>query len=312
MPFMPTTLFTHPICLEHEMGEYHPECPDRLRVVMQALERQEFCYLLRREAPLAERETLERVHDPRYVADILDHAPTHGHRHLDADTAMCPATAEAALRAAGAVCAAVDSVMTGEARNAFCAVRPPGHHAERDRAMGFCFFNNVAVGAWHARARHGIRRVAVVDFDVHHGNGTQHEFWEEGSLFYASSHQWPAYPGTGQEHEHGVAGNIVNVALPPGSGSDTFRKAYSDVILPSLTNFKPELLIISAGFDAHIADPLAHLRVKTEDFGWVTEELLKVADVCCQGRVVSSLEGGYDLAALSASVAAHVRALMGH
>ncbi|MEO5335600.1 MAG: histone deacetylase family protein [Magnetospirillum sp. WYHS-4] len=309
---MPTLLITHPICLLHEMGEHHPESPDRLRVILQALETQEFVYLVRMEAPLADRAALERVHDPAYVADILDNGPATGHRHLDADTGMSPASAEAALRAAGGACAAVDAVMTGEARNVFCAVRPPGHHAERARAMGFCLFNNVAVAAYHARAAHGIRRVAVVDFDVHHGNGTQDEFWEDGSLFYASSHQWPAYPGTGREHDHGVAGNIVNVPLAPGSGSEEFRRAYSEIILPALSNFKPELLIISAGFDAHARDPLAYLRVQTEDFGWVTRELLKVADACCKGRVVSCLEGGYDLQALSMSVAAHMRALMGH
>ncbi len=308
---MTTLLYTHPACVEHDPGEFHPESPDRLRAILAALEAEAFALLDRREAPKAETADLERVHEPFYVEALLKNVPKKGRVHLDPDTAMSPASGEAALRAAGAVCAAVDAVCTGEARNAFCAVRPPGHHAESSRAMGFCLFNNVAIGAERARAVHGLKKVAVVDFDVHHGNGTQHSFQQDANLFYASSHQWPAYPGTGLESDHGVDGNVVNVPLPPGAGSAEFRQRYADTIFPKLSAFKPDLLIVSAGFDAHARDPLAQLRLQTDDYAWVTRELAKIADKACAGRVVSSLEGGYDLEALAASVAAHVRVLMG-
>ena len=304
---MSTLLFSHPICQEHDNFPGHPEQPDRLRAINGALEDPAFFMLDRRDAPEGSVKAIKRVHAPYYVEAIFESVPAEGFRALDPDTGLCPVSGQAALRAVGAACAAVDAVTAGEARNAFCAIRPPGHHAEANQAMGFCLFNNAAR---HARAERGLGRVAVVDFDVHHGNGTQSAFEEDGSLFYASSHQWPAYPGTGMEHETGV-GNIVNVTLAPGSGSAEFRRGYTDRILPKLLEFHPDLLIISAGFDAHARDPLAQLRLQTDDFAWVTRELLKVADECCRGQVVSVLEGGYDLPALGASVAVHVRELMG-
>jgi acetoin utilization deacetylase AcuC-like enzyme len=308
---MPTALITHPACLDHDMGEHHPECPDRLRAVLAALEAEEFADLLREAAPQATKEQLTRVHPANYVDAILSIRPTeHETVQLDADTAMSHGSAEAALRAAGAAVAAVDAVMEGWARAAFAATRPPGHHAEPTRPMGFCMFNNAAVAALHARARWGIQRVAVVDFDVHHGNGTQAMFAADPDLFYASSHQHPCYPGTGTASERGTANNIVNAPLRPGSDGTAFRAAWSNIILPELDRFAPGLLIVSAGFDAHKADPLAQLRLETTDFTWVTQELLGIAAAHCNGRLVSCLEGGYDLHALAASAAAHVRTLM--
>jgi acetoin utilization deacetylase AcuC-like enzyme len=308
---MPTAFYSHSLCLEHEMGSWHPECPDRLRAIMKALEAEDFAYLQRIEAPKGTLRDIERVHAPFYVEAIQENAPTNGHVHLDPDTAMNSGSWQAALRSVGGICAAVDAVVEGKARNAFCAVRPPGHHAESAQAMGFCFFNNVAIAAEHARHVHGLERVAVVDFDVHHGNGTQNHFFRYRDLFYASSHQWPCYPGTGMEHETGVYNNICNVQLRPGAGSEEFRAGYAERILPLLDNFSPDLILISAGFDAHVRDPLAQLRVQTEDFAWLTRELLAIAERRCGGRVVSTLEGGYDLSALAASVAVHVKALMG-
>ncbi|MEQ8193394.1 MAG: histone deacetylase family protein [Rhodospirillales bacterium] len=307
---MSTILYSHPVCVEHDPGAYHPESQDRLRSVLKALEAAEFKSLIRREAPIADLADIKRVHEPRYVDLVFENVPKSGHVHLDPDTALSPASGEAALRAAGAACAAVDAVMDGEAKNAFCAIRPPGHHAEHGRAMGFCLFNNVAIAAEHARAVHGLKRVAVVDFDVHHGNGTQHAFERDADLFFASSHQSPFYPGTGRESDTGVADNVVNVELPAGTGSDAFRKGWSRRILPALAAFKPEVVIVSAGFDAHVSDPLAQIRLADEDFTWVTREIMAVAGACCDGRLISSLEGGYDLAALAACAAAHVRVLM--
>jgi acetoin utilization deacetylase AcuC-like enzyme len=308
---MPTALITHPACLNHDTGPYHPECADRLRAVLAALETPEFADLLRESAPHATAEQLSRVHPANYIQGILSIRPAEGELvQLDADTAMSAGSAEAAVRAAGAAVAAVDAVMDGWARAAFAAIRPPGHHAEPSRAMGFCLFNNAAVAALHARARWGVRRVAVVDFDVHHGNGTQALFSADAELFYASSHQHPCYPGTGEAWERGCANNIINAPLRPGSDSTAFRAAWSDVLLPELERFAPGLLIVSAGFDAHKADPLAQLRVETADFAWITRELLRVAANHCGGRMVSVLEGGYDLEALAASVVAHVRTLM--
>lgn len=308
---MPTALITHPACLHHETGPYHPECPDRLRAVLAALEAEEFADLLRESAPRATTEQLSRVHPANYVEAILSIRPAEGEMvQLDADTAMSSGSVEAALRAAGAAVAAVDAVMEGWARAAFAAVRPPGHHAEPSRPMGFCLFNNAAVAALHARAQWGVQRVAVVDFDVHHGNGTQAMFSADKDLFYASSHQHPCYPGTGETWERGTANNIVNAPLRPGSDSTMFRAAWSNTILPELDSFAPGLLIVSAGFDAHKADPLAQLRLETEDFAWITRELLRLAATHCEGRIVSVLEGGYDLDALAASAATHVRTLM--
>ena len=304
---MATYLFTHPACIEHDPGPTHPERPDRLRAVLAALDGDDFARLERREAPAIDADEVKRVHDPLYVDAVLDSVPERGQVHLDPDTALSPASGEAALRAAGAASAAVDAVIGGG--NAFCAVRPPGHHAEPDKAMGFCLFNSVAIAAHHARAEHGLQRVAVVDFDVHHGNGTQAAFERDGDLFYASSHQSPFYPGTGHEADRGV-GNIVNVELAAGSGGEEFRRGWSGRILPALREFDPDLLLISAGFDAHVMDPLAQIGLDTDDFAWVTEELLDVADACCRGRVVSSLEGGYDLDALGECVRTHVRALL--
>ncbi len=307
---MSVALFTHPDCLRHDTGEYHPECPDRLRVVLQALEHPRFTGLLREAAPPATREQLLRVHPAAHIDHILSIQPEGAVLiAIDADTIMSAGSQVAALRAAGGAVAGVDAVMDGWARAAFVAVRPPGHHAEPDRAMGFCLFNNAAIAAHHARSR-GAQRVAVVDFDVHHGNGTQAAFFDDPDFFYGSSHQSPCYPGTGFHDERGVAANILNVPLAPGSGSEAFRAAWEGTLIPALAAFAPELLIISAGFDAHKADPLAELRVETSDFAWLTEQLMAVADQHCGSRLVSVLEGGYDLVALANSAAAHVGALL--
>jgi acetoin utilization deacetylase AcuC-like enzyme len=306
---MTVALFTHPSALDHDTGDGHPECADRIRYVLRALETQDFSPLLRETAPEAALSALFAAHTEAHVNSIL-HLPRDQTTYIDGDTVFSPGTLPAALRAAGGAIAAVDAVMEGWANAGFVAMRPPGHHAEHNRAMGFCLFNNAAVAAYHARARWGLKRIAVVDFDVHHGNGTQDIFGPDKDLFYASSHQSPCYPGTGQPHETGVANNIVNAPLAPGSGSDAFRMAWRAIILPALAAFKPELLIISAGFDAHAADPLAQLRLREPDFAWATTELMAIADEHCQGRIVSLLEGGYDLDALGRSAAAHVRALM--
>lgn len=304
-------LFTHPSALDHDTGPHHPECPDRYRAVTQALEHPDFVPLLREEAPQATREQLERAHPPAYVDAIMAiHPAPNRPVHLDGDTLLSHGSMEAVLRAAGGAAAAVDAVMEGWARAAFVAMRPCGHHAERTRAMGFCIFGNAAVAAHHARARWGLTRIAVADFDVHHGNGTQDMFEADPDLFLASSHQSPCYPGTGAASERGVADNIVNMPLRPGTDGAGFRQAWEGTGLPALEAFKPELLIISAGFDAHRADPLAQLRLDTTDFGWITDKLMGIADRCCNGRVVSVLEGGYDLQALAASAALHVRRLM--
>lgn len=304
-----TALITHPACLRHDTGRGHPERIDRLRVVLQALQSPEFATLHRIEAPLAARSDIERIHDADYVDSVLAAIPEEGLAMLDGDTVVSPGSGEAALRAAGAIIAAIDALAADEIDNAFCAIRPPGHHAEADRAMGFCLFNNVAIGAAHARARHDWRRVAVMDFDVHHGNGTQHSFTADPDFFYASTHQMPLYPGTGARSERG-AGNICNAPLPSGAGSAEFRSAMTAHILPAIEAFRPDLILISAGFDAHRDDPLAGLELETADFAWATAELLALARQACQGRLVSTLEGGYDLQALAESAAAHVAVLM--
>ncbi len=306
---MTTLLFSHPACREHDPGPNHPETPARLDAVLAALDAPAFAALDRRAAPEATRRQIARVHDAAHVEAVLAAIPAEGRAHLDADTAVSPGSGAAALRAAGALCAAVDAVIGGAATNAFCAVRPPGHHAEAARAMGFCLFNNVAVGAAQARAVHGLRRVAVVDFDVHHGNGTQHMFADDADLFYASTHQWPYYPGSGAADESGV-GNIVNAPLPAGADGAAFRQAMETRILPALRRFAPEMILVSAGFDAHADDPLAGLALDDDDFAWVTGELTALAADCCDRRLVSTLEGGYDLGALARGTAAHVGALM--
>jgi acetoin utilization deacetylase AcuC-like enzyme len=306
---MTTLLYTHRACLGHDPGPHHPECPARLEAIWAALDEPEFAELIRREAPQATREALERVHPRSHVDRILAAVPRSGFAAIDGDTVLSPGSGEAALRAAGAVTAAVDAVAAGDAKNAFCAVRPPGHHAEPATAMGFCLFNNAVVGALHARAVHGLRRVAIVDFDVHHGNGSQAVAEHDADLFYASTHQSPLYPGTGSVRETGL-GNIVNRPLRAGAGGPEFRTAFGEWIMPALGQFAPDLVIVSAGFDAHADDPLAGLRLDERDFVWVTEQLLGFAERYCGGRLVSTLEGGYDLPALAASTAAHVAALM--
>lgn len=306
---MTTILFTHAACVEHAPGSMHPEHPARLKAIWKALEGPDFDALDRRDAPLATVEQIARVHPLTFVEAILATVPKTGLAAIDGDTMLSPGSGEAALRATGAAVAAVDAVLGGEAANAFCAVRPPGHHAEPDRAMGFCLFNSVAVAARHAQAVHGLKRVAVIDFDVHHGNGTQAAFERDATLFYGSTHQMPLYPGTGAATERGI-GNIVNAPLAPSSGSEAFRQTMTERILPPLTVFAPDLVIISAGFDAHRDDPLAALMLEVEDFVWATAELMRVADQVCGGKVVSCLEGGYDLDALAVSTAAHVGQLM--
>jgi acetoin utilization deacetylase AcuC-like enzyme len=307
---MSVLILTHAACVAHDPGPHHPECPDRWRAATRALEAETFSALPRAEAPRATREQILRVHPEAYLQAIMESAPAEGDRvALDADTILSHGSIEAALRSAGAAVAAVDAVCTGPIRHAFCASRPPGHHAEPARPMGFCVFANAAIAARHAQAVHGVKRVAVADFDVHHGNGTQACFEADASLMLASSHQWPLYPGTGAPQERGV-GNIFNATLPPGADGAAFRAVWERLLLPALDAFAPELLIISAGFDAHVADPLAQLRLTEADFAWITEELCALAARHAEGRVISVLEGGYDLDALGSSVAAHVRALM--
>jgi acetoin utilization deacetylase AcuC-like enzyme len=307
---MSTLLVTHPDCLDHLMPSGHPERPDRLRAIERALQAEPFETLLREQAPSAGLETVALCHPSDYVEQIRDVTPQQGMIRLDADTSLSPGTFAAALRAAGAAVHAVDAVMAGTAANAFCATRPPGHHAETARPMGFCLFNNAAIAVRHAQRCFGLERVALVDFDVHHGNGSQEIFWDDPSVLYCSTHEMPLYPGTGAISERGEHDNIVNAPLRAGDGGDAFREAFEVTILPRLQQFRPELLVISAGFDAHARDPLANLNLLEADFVWVTRKLMQAADASAQGRLVSVLEGGYDLQALAGSVAAHVTALM--
>lgn len=308
---MTTIVYTHEACLEHRPGTHHPESPERLRAVLQALRIPAFAALEWREAPLGTRKQVELIHDPAFVDEVADLLPSKGYATLDGgDTVMSPGSWEAVMRCVGAACAGVDAVMQGQARNVFCATRPCGHHAEPDRAMGFCIFNQAAIAAVHALDTYGLKRVAVIDFDVHHGNGTQTAFFNRPELFYASSHQSPFYPGTGAASERGVSNNIVNVPLPRGCDSALFREKTADVILPALRKFDPQLIIISAGFDAHASDPLAELNLTDDDYRWVTQALMDIAAECCEGRIVSVLEGGYSLEALASSSAVHVHALM--
>ena len=307
---MTTLLITHPACLNHLMPAGHPERPDRLRAIDRALEDERFQNLARVEAPAASLETIALCHPMNYVTAIRDATPQNGLAQLDADTSMSPGSFEAALRAAGGAAFAVDEVMTGKARNAFVATRPPGHHTETARPMGFCLFNNAAIAARHAQKKHGIARAAVIDFDVHHGNGSQDIFWSDASVMYGSTHQMPLYPGTGAKNERGEHDTIVNAPLRPGDGGVKFREAFESVILPRLRDFAPEFVVISAGFNAHMRDPLANLNLLESDFEWATRKLMELADKYAQSRVVSVLEGGYDLQGLANSAAAHVAALM--
>jgi len=305
---MTVTLFSHTDCLKHVEIPGHAEQRARLTAVLDALRAADLD-LVEHGAPLARRADLYRVHNKDYVNQVLDNAPLEGWTQLDPDTAQSPGSAEAALRAAGAVIAAVDGVMAGEYTRAFCAVRPPGHHARPGTAMGFCLFNSVAIAAKYARDVHGLSRVAVIDFDVHHGNGTQEMFWDEAGLFYASLHQGGFYPGTGKADERGGQGRIINAPLPAGTDSAAWRQAYEDRIHPALQDFAPDLVLLSAGFDAHRDDPLAQFNLCSADFAWITDKLVALALETANGRVVSVLEGGYDLAALGRCSAAHVKAL---
>ncbi len=305
---MTTALITHPAALAHVTPPGHPEQVARMEYVNRALSADAFADLKRIEAPIATDAQIARAHPQSYIDRIRSAGPG----ALDADTHMSSGTLDAALRAAGGNIKAVDMVMSGEANNAFVAMRPPGHHAETETPMGFCLFGSVVIGAKHALADHNLSRVAIVDFDVHHGNGTQDLLWSDDRIFFASSHQMPLYPGSGHAHERGAHNQILNVPLAPMTGGAEMRKVYERQVFPALEEFAPELLFISAGFDAHAADPLANLNFTEDDFVWLTEHLCKIADTHASGRVISTLEGGYDLDALAASVAAHVATLMEH
>ena len=301
-----TAVLTHPACLAHETPVGHPETAARLQAVLDALSGDEFRALKRVKAPRASIDMLARVHDREYIRALLACLPATGIAMIDSDTAVSAGSREAALRAAGATAHAVNLVMSGEIQNAFCAVRPPGHHAAPERAMGFCLFNNVSVGAAHARAVFGLENIAIVDFDVHHGNGTEACFGLKKNYFYGSTHQSPLFPGTGTD----AAGpEIHNRPLEAGSGSIVFRTAFS-TILEELARFRPDFIFISAGFDAHRDDHMAQLKLEENDYAWATEAVCKIAAETCEGRVVSTLEGGYDLPSLARSVRAHVQALM--
>lgn len=306
---MKTLYYSHADFLLHDTGISHPESADRLRSIANALDTPEFSGLIRTSPPLGTEQQIRLIHTQSHIDNVLNAIPRHGLRYLDADTVLSPGSDEAALRAVGAACDAVDKILAGEADNAFCAVRPPGHHAESERAMGFCLFNNVAIAAEYARTKHQLKRIAIVDFDVHHGNGTQAAFYEQPAVFYASSHEVPHYPGTGYPSETGV-GNIINVPLAAGESGLEFRQKYSRIILPALRTFKPELLLVSAGFDAHRDDPLASIGLVEDDYRWITQELMEIAGIYCGNKMISILEGGYNLKALGASAAVHVKALL--
>ena len=308
---MTTLLLTHRATLDHLTPPGHPERPDRIRAIDQVLGESRFEKLVREDAPEGTLDLVRLCHDEHYVEELRRVAPDKGLIYLDGDTSMSPGTWEAVMRGVGGAVAATDAVMSGVADNAFVAMRPPGHHAETNRPMGFCFFDHAAIAARHAQRKYGIARAAVVDFDVHHGNGTQDIFWADPTLMYCSTHQMPLFPGTGASGERGEHDTIVNAPLAPNDGATKFRAAFENLILPQLTKFAPELVIISAGFDAHRRDPLANINLDAEDFGWVTRKLLDAAHASAGGRVVSVLEGGYDLQGLKESVAAHVTALMG-
>ncbi|MEO5322037.1 histone deacetylase family protein [Mesorhizobium sp. CC13] len=306
---MTTRLYTHPIYLEHLTPAGHPERPDRLRAIQRVLDDEPFETLDRVEAPDGDEQTILYVHPEPFVEGIRRRVPEEGMERIDGDTVLSPKSWQAALTAIGAANAAVDDVFAGKADNVFVASRPPGHHAEKTTAMGFCLFNNAAIAARHAQRRHGVERVAIVDWDVHHGNGTQDVFWQDPSVLYCSTHQMPLFPGTGARSETGV-GNIVNAPLSPDTGSDHFREAFRSRVLPALDNFAPDLIIVSAGFDAHHRDPLAEINLTEADFDWATGQLMDRAARHSSNRLVSLLEGGYDLQGLAFSVAAHVKRLM--
>ena len=307
---MSTLYITHPACLNHLTPSGHPERPDRLRAIDRVLEHERFQTLARVTAPEASIDDIALCHPRDFIEEIAGAVPKEGMVRIDADTSMSPGSFAAALRAIGGALYAVDEVMTGKAPNAFCAMRPPGHHAETVRPMGFCLFNSAAIAARHAQKKHGAERVAIVDFDVHHGNGTQEIFWSDPTVMYCSTHEMPLYPGTGARSERGEHNTIVNAPLRAGDAGEAFRAAFEQTILPRLREFGPDLVVISAGFDAHLRDPLANLNLVEADYAWVTQKLMEIADAKADGRVVSLLEGGYDLQGLAASVAAHVTALM--
>ena len=308
---MTTLLLSHRSSLDHQTPPGHPERPDRIRAIEQVLGESRFDKLVREQAPEGTLDSVTLCHSEHYISELRHIAPQSGLIYLDADTSMSPGTWEAAMRGVGGAVAATDAVMSGTHDNAFVAMRPPGHHAEISRPMGFCLFDHAAIAARHAQRKYGIARAAVVDFDVHHGNGTQDIFWSDPTVMYCSTHQMPLFPGTGARGERGEHDTIVNAPLASEDGSVQFRAAFENVILPQLQKFSPELIIVSAGFDAHYRDPLASLNLRAEDFGWVTQKLMNVADASAGGRIVSVLEGGYDLQGLKESVAAHVTALMG-
>lgn len=309
---MTTLYYRHAEFLDHDTGPDHPECADRLRAIDSALSDPRFDSLIRVEPPIPEdiEDKLALIHTPAMINRVLNGIPAEGLSYFDADTVASPGSKQAALRAVGAICDAVDKIRGGQADSAFCALRPPGHHAMPGYPMGFCLFNNIAIAAEYARRHHHLERIAIVDFDVHHGNGTQTAFYDQPQVLYASSHQWPHYPGSGHPLENGV-GNIINVPLPAGTDGSVFRAKYNDTILPAVKKFKPQLILVSAGFDAHKDDPLASLRLVEDDYRWVTEQLMDIALDCCEGHIISTLEGGYNLKALAASVAAHVEVLAG-
>ncbi len=305
-----TLIFTHDAALNHVTPPGHPERVARIEALLPALKRIDG--LEWREAPYGSRDDVLRCHPDGYVARIEAAIPENSYASLDADTHVSSGSLEAAMRAVGGCTAAIDAVLAGDAKTAFVAMRPPGHHAETETAMGFCLFGTAAIAAKYALDHHGLSRVAVLDFDVHHGNGTQDLLWTEERTFFCSTHQMPLYPGTGSAHETGAADNVLNVPLAPMTGGREMRRAWGDVILPAVDDFAPELVIISAGFDAHADDPLANLNWREDDFRWVTEAICDVAETHAEGRVVSTLEGGYDLDALAASGVAHVQALKEH